>query len=102
MGSWRNKSAPELFGRTAERVTAHLGDLVPWACTLGEPNLFDLLKQIGAAPAEGAIRTRVTLQPSPGLVSRRWLMFTAGPWRRSGPARVTRVSARRWRLLIFY
>ncbi len=70
MGSWRNKSAPELFGRFAERVTAHLGDLVPWACTLNEPNLFDLLRQLGAAPAEGAIRTRVTLQPSPGLVSR--------------------------------
>ena len=54
MGSWRNKSAPELFGRFAERVTAHLGDLVPWACTLNEPNLSDLLRQIGWAPAEGS------------------------------------------------
>jgi beta-glucosidase len=51
MGSWRDKSAPGLFGRFAERVTAHLGDLVPWACTLNEPNVFDLLKQIGVAPS---------------------------------------------------
>jgi beta-glucosidase len=51
MGSWRNKSAPDLFGRFAERVTAHLGDLVPWACTLNEPNVSDLLRQMGVVPA---------------------------------------------------
>jgi len=47
MGGWGNKSGPGLFGRFAERVAAHLGDLVPWACTLNEPNLSDALRQIG-------------------------------------------------------
>jgi beta-glucosidase len=46
-GGWRNSAAPDLFGRYAERLTKHLGDLVPWACTLNEPNVSTLLQQTG-------------------------------------------------------
>ena len=49
-GSWNSISAPDRFGRYAERVTAHLGDLVPWACTLNEPNLMALLGVTGVLP----------------------------------------------------
>ena len=50
-GGWHAPDAVDRFGRYAERVTAHLGDLVPWVCTLNEPNVISLLIQTGAAPA---------------------------------------------------
>ena len=38
-GGWEEPETAELFARFAERVTAHLGDLMPWACTFNEPNV---------------------------------------------------------------
>ena len=32
-------------------MTAHLGDLVPWVCTINEPNVISLLIHTGIAPA---------------------------------------------------
>jgi beta-glucosidase len=55
-GSWNSRSAPDRFARYAERLTAHLGDLVPWVCTLNEPNLLALLTATGVVPA-GALDT---------------------------------------------
>ena len=42
-GGWEAPEAPERFARYVERVTAHLGDLVGWACTLNEPNVVAVL-----------------------------------------------------------
>ncbi len=49
-GGWAQTEAPDRFGRYAEAVTAHLGDLVPWAATLNEPNVMALLQQTGVIP----------------------------------------------------
>jgi beta-glucosidase len=38
-GGWAGSQAAERFARYAERVTAHLGDLVPYVCTINEANL---------------------------------------------------------------
>ena len=50
-GAWANPDAPELFSRYCEKVTAHLGDLVPWVCTLNEPNVSSILAATGMVPA---------------------------------------------------
>ena len=50
-GSWHAPDAADRFGRYAERVTAQLGDLVPWVCTINEPNVISLLIHTGTAPA---------------------------------------------------
>ena len=39
LGGWEWESRPDRFARLCERVGAHLGDLVGWACTLNEPNV---------------------------------------------------------------
>jgi beta-glucosidase len=49
-GGWAQSEAPARFARYAERATAHLGDLVPWAGTLNEPNLMVMLQQTGVIP----------------------------------------------------
>ena len=49
-GGWTGPGAADRFARYCERVSAHIGDLVPWACTLNEPNLMATLTHIGAAP----------------------------------------------------
>ncbi|RAX46165.1 glycoside hydrolase family 1 protein [Arthrobacter sp. AQ5-06] len=53
-GGWEDSATPELFARYCDRVTEHLGDLIGVACTLNEPNLPWLLKEIGigGGPAE--------------------------------------------------
>jgi beta-glucosidase len=39
-GSFEALDAPDRFGRFVERVGAHLGDLIGWACTINEPNVI--------------------------------------------------------------
>ena len=36
-GGWLAPEAPDLFARYADRVVRHLGDRVPWWCTINEP-----------------------------------------------------------------
>ena len=48
-GGWEAGDAPEKFARFCERATAHLGDLMPLACTLNEVNIGPLLKAVGVA-----------------------------------------------------
>lgn len=38
-GGWEANDTPERFGRFCGRVMAHLGDLIPFACTINEANL---------------------------------------------------------------
>ena len=65
-------AAPDLFGRYAERVTKHVGDLVPWACTLNEPNVSVLLEHTGVLPmgtadGTGPLSTDITGILGPGI-----------------------------------
>jgi beta-glucosidase len=46
-GAWENKETAERFATYCEYTTQHLGDLIPIACTLNEPNLGLLLSNIG-------------------------------------------------------
>ncbi|WP_041254228.1 family 1 glycosylhydrolase [Frankia sp. EAN1pec] len=50
-GGWSNPAAPDQFARYAARLTAHIGDLVPWVCTLNESNVISLLLHLRVAPA---------------------------------------------------
>jgi beta-glucosidase len=49
-GGWSADGAADRFARYADRVTAHLGDLISWATTLNEPNIMSALTHIGMAP----------------------------------------------------
>jgi beta-glucosidase len=42
-GGWSAAGAADLFGAYVERATAHLGDLVPWVCTINEANILCVL-----------------------------------------------------------
>jgi beta-glucosidase len=42
-GGWLEPRTAERFARFCERAMRHLGDLVPYACTINEPNLGALL-----------------------------------------------------------
>jgi beta-glucosidase len=50
-GGWAEARTAEHFARFCERAMRHLGDLVPFACTLNEPNLGALLHQVLGIPA---------------------------------------------------
>lgn len=50
-GGWSAPGAADLFGRYVERVAAHLGDLVPWVCTINEANVVSTLQVAGLLPA---------------------------------------------------
>jgi beta-glucosidase len=62
-GSWNSGTAPDRFARYAEHVTAHLGDLLPWACTLNEPNVIALVTATGIAPAAARERSSALAAP---------------------------------------
>src|SRR5258708_4760802 len=46
-GGWEDDATPGKFARFCERAAAHLGDLIPLACTLNEVNLGPLLTAMG-------------------------------------------------------
>jgi len=39
LGGWEEPDTAARFARYCERATAHLGDLIGWACTINEPNI---------------------------------------------------------------
>lgn len=45
-GGWEATDTPEKFARFCERAMAHLGDLIPLACTLNEVNIGPLIGAI--------------------------------------------------------
>ena len=45
-GGWEAQETPEKFARFCERAIAHLGDLLPFACTLNEVNIGPLIGTI--------------------------------------------------------
>jgi beta-glucosidase len=42
-GGWEAPDAPDRFARYVARATAHLGDMIGWACTLNEPNVIGVM-----------------------------------------------------------
>ncbi len=54
-GGWEAQDTPEKFARFCERAMAHLGDLIPLACTLNEVNGGPLIKAI-AGEIMGSMR----------------------------------------------
>ncbi|HWE62825.1 MAG TPA: family 1 glycosylhydrolase, partial [Chloroflexota bacterium] len=52
-GGWEAQDTPEKFGRFCARAGAHLGDLMPLACTLNEVNIGPLLLAIGVPELRG-------------------------------------------------
>jgi beta-glucosidase len=59
-GGWEKNDAPDLFGRYCERAIEAIGDLVPWACTINEPNVVATMGYLAAAfpPGKQDIETR--------------------------------------------
>lgn len=56
-GGWEQERASDLFARYCTRVTEHVGDIVPWVCTINEPNIISMLMVTRFAPVatrEGA------------------------------------------------
>jgi beta-glucosidase len=49
-GGWNAPRTAERFARFCERTMRHVGDLVPYACTINEPNLGALLHQVLGIP----------------------------------------------------
>ncbi|GLV59917.1 beta-glucosidase [Dictyobacter sp. S3.2.2.5] len=45
-GGWEGQRTPERFARFCERAMAHLGDLIPQACTINEVNIGPLISSI--------------------------------------------------------
>lgn len=48
-GGWESPETPEKFARFCERAVAHLGDLIPFACTLNEVNIGPLISAMSGA-----------------------------------------------------
>jgi beta-glucosidase len=42
-GGWEAPDAPEAFARFVARATAHLGELIGWACTINEPDVIGVM-----------------------------------------------------------
>jgi beta-glucosidase len=42
-GGWEAPDAPDRFARFVTRATAHLGDLIGWACTINEPDVIGVM-----------------------------------------------------------
>ena len=49
-GGWRQADAVDRFARYAAAAAQHLGDLIPWAATLNEPNVITMLQLTGVIP----------------------------------------------------
>jgi beta-glucosidase len=57
LGEWESANTPDKFARFCERSAKYLGDLIGIACTLNEPNLPALLRQLGNFPAVEKMRS---------------------------------------------
>lgn len=60
-GGWDRPDSAERFARFVEHATAHLGDLIPWVCTINEANLIAELGDVTSAPYLGTSEGRTEL-----------------------------------------
>lgn len=67
-GGWEGEGAADRFARYVERVVRHLGDLIPWACTINEANLGAALGDITNAyvgTSDGSVDDTRDARPAP-------------------------------------
>ena len=62
-GGWERDDAANLFAKYSARVTEHLGDLVPWVCTINEANLIAMLMATRFAPVASRDDTESLVPP---------------------------------------
>ncbi len=65
-GGWEHTDAADRFARYSEKVTEHLGDLVPWVCTINEANIIGMLMATRFAPVASRDETDVFEAPPDG------------------------------------
>jgi beta-glucosidase len=65
-GGWEQPHATDRFARYSTVVTEHLGDLVPWVCTINEANLIAMLVATRMAPVASRDDTGVFGTPVEG------------------------------------
>ncbi|HCI82146.1 MAG TPA: beta-glucosidase [Ktedonobacter sp.] len=53
-GGWEAQDTPEKFAHFCERVVKHMGDLMPYACTLNEVNIGPLIGAMMGKPMSSA------------------------------------------------
>jgi beta-glucosidase len=91
-GGWNEPRTAERFARFCERTMRHLGDLVPYACTINEPNLGALLHTVFGIPdpreGEAWVAAASALQTTPDRFAP--LQHASGP----RAAEVTRTAHR--------
>jgi beta-glucosidase len=65
-GGFEGTHAADRFARYSEKVTEHLGDLVPWVCTINEANLIAMLMVTRFAPVATRDDTEGLVAPVDG------------------------------------
>jgi beta-glucosidase len=65
-GGWDDAQAADRFARYSEAVTRHVGDLVPWVCTINEANIIAMLLSTRMAPVASRGETDVLELPAEG------------------------------------
>jgi beta-glucosidase len=65
-GGWDDARAADRFARYAEAVTRHVGDLVPWVCTINEANIIGMLMATRFAPVASRDETAGLEVPAEG------------------------------------
>jgi beta-glucosidase len=63
-GGWEHEQAAGRFARYSARVTEHLGDVVPWVCTINESNLIAMLVATRMAPVASRGETDALAAPA--------------------------------------
>jgi beta-glucosidase len=76
-GGWEQRDAADRFAKYSARVTEHLGDLVPWVCTINEANLIAMLMATRFAPVASRDDTESLVPPEyesvdTAVVQRSW------------------------------
>src|SRR4029077_4570978 len=65
-GGFEGTRAAEQFARYSTKVTEHLGDLVPWVCTINEATLIAMLMVTRLAPVATRNDTEGLIAPVDG------------------------------------
>ncbi len=91
-GGWEAQDTPEMFARFCERAMAHLGDLIPLACTLNEVNIGPLISAMRGSPLSTA-RTQPWFEAAAHAVSSDASRFTPFLYAGAGRGRETILAA---------
>ncbi len=94
-GGWEVLDNAPLFARYAERVTAHLGDLIGAVCTMNEPNVGLLIQYMGWVPPDDVLGNAAWRAAASKAVGAEGSVFNAFPHCRQQPARDTLIKAHR-------